>query len=41
MTLGHEEHAPIELPPGDYEVIIQREYVPAPVGGQTWRRVAD
>ena len=25
-TLFHEEHAPIECPPGIYEVIIQREW---------------
>lgn len=28
VALKHEEHAPIELPPGQYEVIRQREYVP-------------
>ena len=28
-TLRHEEHDPIELPPGAYEVRRQREYVPA------------
>lgn len=27
----HEEHSPITLPPGDYEVVTQREYVPGPV----------
>lgn len=27
-TLKHEEHGPITLPPGKYEVIIQREYDP-------------
>src|SRR5688572_2111678 len=27
-TLKHEEHAPIELPPGKYKVTIQREYSP-------------
>ena len=41
VTLAHEEHASIDLPAGDYEVIIQREYVPAPVGVPAWRRVAD
>ena len=25
-TFVHEEHGPITLPPGDYEVVIQREY---------------
>lgn len=34
--LRHEEHAPITLPPGDYEVIRQREYTPEEI-----RRVAD
>lgn len=30
--LTHEEHGPIEIPEGDYEVRIQREYTPqAPV----------
>lgn len=28
VTLGHEEHAPIRVPPGDYEVRVQREYEP-------------
>lgn len=33
--LGHEEHAPILLPAGTYEVRRQREYVPAvPRAGQ-------
>lgn len=27
-TVRHEEHAPIELPPGCYEIIQQREYHP-------------
>lgn len=27
-TFIHEEHDPITLPPGDYEVTIQREYAP-------------
>ena len=29
--LGHEEHGPIALPAGDYQVIRQREYVPGSV----------
>lgn len=41
VTLAHEEHAAMELRSGDYEVVVQREYVPAPMGGQAWRRVAD
>lgn len=35
-TLSHEEHAKIELPAGDYEIKIQREYEP---GG--WKTVID
>jgi hypothetical protein len=40
--LVHEEHAPIEVPPGTWRVVIQREYVP-PVTASTpaWRQVAD
>jgi hypothetical protein len=25
----HEEHGPVTLPPGNYEVVIQREYEPS------------
>lgn len=28
VTLRHEEHSKIELPPASYRVVIQREYVP-------------
>ena len=28
--LTHEEHETLAIPPGDYEVRIQREYVPGP-----------
>lgn len=35
-TFVHEEHGPITLPPGDYEVVIQREYSPEAI-----RNVAD
>lgn len=35
-TLKHEEHAPIPLPPGLYEIVQQREYTPQEV-----RRVSD
>lgn len=35
-TVTHEEHATIELPPGDYRAIRQREYSP-----QAVRNVAD
>jgi len=41
-TLAHQEHAPIELPGGLYEVIPQREYIPTPAGMPTrWTRVQD
>ena len=36
-TLEHEEHGPIDLPRGTYEVRIQREYVP----GAIPKRVVD
>lgn len=36
VRIVHEEHAPITLPPGNYEVEIQREYSPAAI-----RNVAD
>ncbi len=39
--LIHEEHATIDLAPGAYRVVIQREYEPAPIGSQSWRRVVD
>lgn len=35
-SLTHEEHKTIELPKGDYEINIQREYSP-----KGWRYVAD
>lgn len=34
--LRHEEHAPIELPPGSYEVRRQREYAPE----EPWPRLS-
>jgi hypothetical protein len=37
----HEEHATIELPPGAYRVVIQREYRPAALAENAWRRVID
>lgn len=36
VRIIHEEHAPICLPPGDYEVVRQREYSPDAI-----RNVAD
>jgi len=35
-TLTHEEHKKVELPKGDYQITIQREYSP-----DGWRNVAD
>jgi hypothetical protein len=41
-TLVHEEHDPIGLAKGVYQVVRQREYVPAPRDGRPdWRQVAD
>jgi len=40
-TLEHQEHGPIKLPGGTYEVIPQREWTPAPVGMPNFRRVRD
>jgi len=31
VTLTHEEHDPIDLPPGTYEVRRQHEYQPGPI----------
>jgi hypothetical protein len=36
VTLRHEEHGPVQLPAGSYEIVIQREYEPGAV-----RNVAD
>jgi hypothetical protein len=36
--LVHDEHAPIELPPGHYRVVQQRRYE---TGTGLWRRVSD
>ena len=36
VTLRHEEHAPIEIPAGNYRVVRQREYQPGAI-----RNVAD
>lgn len=35
-VVRHEEHAPIQLPPGVYEIVQQREYTPEAI-----RNVAD
>jgi len=32
----HDEHGPVVLPPGEYEVVRQREYVP-PAAEMPWR----
>jgi hypothetical protein len=42
--LVHEEHAAIDLAPGLYRIVIQREYQPQPRRGvdrPAWRTVAD
>ena len=39
--LGHEEHATIDVAPGTYRVVIQREYVPPEVSPAAFRRVVD
>lgn len=36
VMLEHEEHGTIEIPPGDYRIVHQREYTPEEI-----RRVAD
>lgn len=41
VTLRHEEHDPITLAPGAYQVVRQREYVPAARSRQAFRWVAD
>jgi hypothetical protein len=41
VTLDHEEHAPIEVAPGTYRVVIQREYVPPEISPVAFRRVVD
>lgn len=38
VTLKHQEHSPIKLPPGDYRIGIQREYDPF---SKIIRQVAD
>lgn len=35
-TLTHEEHNPIKLPAGDYEIFIQQDYEPS-----GWKKVQD
>jgi hypothetical protein len=34
--IEHEEHATLELPPGTYEVVRQREYEPGPSRSYRW-----
>ena len=38
FVVEHEEHAPLSLDAGTYEVVLQREYVPGPIAS---RRVLD
>jgi hypothetical protein len=43
-VVSHEEHAPLALPAGDYEVVLQREHFYGPErrdAANTWTRVAD
>src|SRR5437899_5066162 len=37
VRLFHEEHSPVELPPGNYKIVRQREYE----SGEWTRQVAD
>ncbi len=41
VTLDHEEHAQIDVAPGTYRVVIQREYVPPEISPVAFRRVVD
>ena len=36
VTVSHEEHAPVLVPPGDYEVRRQREYKPQAPPQRVW-----
>jgi hypothetical protein len=40
-TLIHDEHGPIVIAPGKYQVIRQREFNPSPEGGPMWKLVLD
>jgi len=37
VSLKHEEHSPVEIPVGDYQIVIHTEYEP----GELPRQVAD
>lgn len=41
VSLRHEEHDPVELPPGTYRVVRQREYAPAPPDDEAEEEAAD
>ena len=41
VTLDHEEHGTIDVVPGAYRVVIQREYVPPEIEPAGFRRVID
>lgn len=41
VVLHHEEHAAIDVHPGTYRVVIQREYVATVDSIEWWRRVED
>ncbi len=40
-TLVHDEHGPIAIDPGKYQVIRQREFNPSPDKGPAWDLVRD
>ncbi len=40
-TLVHNEHGPIDLEPGKYQLIRQREFNPVANGGSVWSAVQD
>ncbi len=41
VSIGHEEHAAINVPEGTYRVVIQREYAPDAPSARGWRQVRD
>ncbi len=40
-TLFHDEHGPIAIAPGKYQVVRQREFNPSPDGRPMWKPVVD
>jgi hypothetical protein len=41
VTLAHDEHSPITIPAGLYEVIRQREWTDAEADEEAWRYTCD